>query len=270
MKNMKILWIGGDQQRHLYYMSKINETFPISGVIIETREGGTNPKVPEIPDFLNEHDQQNFKTHFSNRLISEKKFFSEINMPSCPLLNINEKELNSKKVEKFIESISPDVVLTYGCHMIKEPLMSKLPIQTINLHGGLSPRYRGVATMFWPFYFLEPNHVGTTFHYLTQEADAGSVIHQTTPKLEIGDKIHDVACKAIISSANDAVKLLSIFEKKGSWDRFEQKSTGKNFLYSDFMPEHLRVIYDLFNDDLVDHFLLKKIKSSEPKLLKQF
>ena len=36
---------------------------------------------------------------------------------------------------------------------------------------------------------------------------------------------------------------------------FKQKGTGKNFLESDFKPEHLRVIYDQFNDQMVDEFL---------------
>jgi methionyl-tRNA formyltransferase len=154
--------------------------------------------------------------------------------------------------------------------MIKEPLISKLPRNTINLHGGLSPKYRGVATMFWPFYFLEPNHVGATFHYLTESPDTGSIIHQSIPKLEYNDKIHDVSCKAIISASRDMIKLLSIYEKENGWRKNEQKTRGKNFLDSDFKPEHLRIIYNLFNDDIVKEFLSGKIKSPDPKLITQF
>jgi len=267
---LKIVWIGGNHPRHLYYLSKINENFPISGAIIETREGGTSSRVPDVPAHLNKKDKDNFVTHFENRFKAEEKYFSNSNTPSCPVLSITPDELNSDKTIQFIQSISPDIVLTYGCHIIKEPLMSKLPTHTINLHGGLSPRYRGVATMFWPFYFLEPNHVGTTFHYLTSVPDAGSVIHQSIPKLERGDKIHDVACKAIISASEDIIKLLHIFEKKKDWKKFDQKNIGKNFLNIDFKPEHLRTIYDLFNDDIVDRYLSGEIQSISPKLITQF
>lgn len=267
---LKIVWIGGNHPRHLYYLSKINETFPISGAIIETREGDTSSRVPVVPTHLNERDKKNFITHFENRFKAEEKYFSDSKTPSCPLLSIIKDELNSDKTIQFIQSISPDIVLTFGCHMIKDPLMTKLPIHTINLHGGLSPRYRGVATMFWPFYFLEPNHVGATFHYLTSAPDAGAIIHQSIPKLEYGDKIHDVACKTIISASDDIVKLLSVFKKEGCWKKIDQKSSGRNFLYNDFKSEHLRVIYDLFDDDIVDQFLSGKIKSSPPKLVTQF
>tara|TARA_Y100000782_G_C10120887_1_gene238622 strand:- start:62 stop:868 length:807 start_codon:yes stop_codon:yes gene_type:complete len=267
---LKIVWIGGNHPRHLYYLSKINEIFPIDGAIIEIRDGDTSSRVPEIPIDLNENDKKNFSIHFENRFKAEEKYFSNLKTPTCPVLHIKKEELNSNKTVKFIQSISPDIVLTFGCHMIKDPLMSKLPINTINLHGGLSPRYRGVATMFWPFYFLEPNHVGATFHYLTSIPDAGSIIHQSVPKLEYGDKIHDVACKTIISASEDIVKLLSIFEKDGDWVKVDQKRSSRNFLDSDFKSEHLRVIYNLFNDDIVDQFLSGKIKSLPPKLVTQF
>ena len=267
---MKIIWIGGDHPRHLYYLNKINEKFPISGAIIETREGKTDSRIPEVPPYLNEQDKENFVIHFENRFNAEEKYFSNVKSPTCPTLHITKDELNSDKTIEFIQSIKPEIVLTYGCHMLKEPLISKLPTNTINLHGGLSPKYRGVATMFWPFYFLEPNHVGTTFHYLTESPDAGSIIHQSIPKLEHNDKIHDVACKAIISASNDMIKLLSIYEKENGWNKIEQKTTGKNFLNSDFKPEHLRIIYNLFNDDIVKEFLSGKIKSPDPKLITQF
>ena len=120
------------------------------------------------------------------------------------------------------------------------------------------------------FYFLEPNYVGTTFHHIVSEPDAGTIIHQSVPILQKGDKIHDVSCKTIIQSSKDVIKLLEIFEKDGKWEKFSQKGTGKNFLERDFKPEHLRMIYDYFHDDIVDKFLDGEIQSREPNLIRQF
>jgi len=268
--NLKILFIGGNHSRHLYYLNQIHKSFPICSAILENRSSGTSAKIPVPPLEISPHDKSNFLKHFSNRLKTEKKFFGEPTIPDIPILNIEESELNSKKTVDFLKSFEPDIVLLYGCHLIKEPLLSVLPIHSINLHGGLSPRYRGTATMFWPFYFLEPNHVGTTFHYIVSEPDAGNVIHQTIPILEYGDKIHDVACKTIIQSSKDVVNLLEIFKKNKKWNIFQQKGTGKNFLEGDFRAENLRVIYDLFDDDIVDHFLEGKIKPKHTTLIRQF
>lgn len=267
---LKIVFIGGNHPRHLYYLNKIHEKFPVSGIIIEKRSKGTNEKVPTPPSNISEHDKENFLKHFSNRYNTEQKYFGNEKIPNCNILEIEKEELNSKRTVDFINSIKPEIVFIYGSHLIKEPLYSELPENTINLHGGLSPRYRGTATMFWPFYFLEPNYVGTTFHHIVSEPDAGTIIHQSVPILQKGDKIHDVSCKTIIQSSKDVIKLLEIFEKDGKWEKFSQKGTGKNFLERDFKPEHLRMIYDYFHDDIVDKFLDGEIQSREPNLIRQF
>ncbi|TFH31753.1 MAG: hypothetical protein E4G99_13590 [Anaerolineales bacterium] len=82
------------------------------------------------------------------------------------------------------------------------------------------------------------------------------------------DGIHDEACKAVIQSTQDAIKLLEIYQSEGAWKRHKQRSTGKNFLSSDFKPEHLCVIYDVFDDDLVRQYLEGNITSKEPQLFK--
>jgi len=91
-----------------------------------------------------------------------------------------------------------------------------------------------------------------------------------TPELSAEDGIHDVACKTVVKSAQAAITLLKIFEKDGKWVTRKQKSSGKNFLASDFIPEHLRVIYNVFNDDIVRYYLDGKLKCRIPKPYRQF
>ena len=244
---MKTLFIGGNHHRHLHYANKIHEKYPFSGAIIQIREN----MIPNPESNLDEHDKQNFLKHFSNREKLEKKYFGNQKFPNCSVLEVTKDELNTEKSSNFINKIKPDLVMIFGCSLIKNPLFANLPQNSINLHLGLSPRYRGSATLFWPFYFMEPNFAGSTFHYIISEPDAGNIIHQSTSKLEIDDTIHDVACKTILQSSEDIIKLLKIFEENKSWKKFNQKGTGKNFLQSDFKAEHLRVIYDTFNDDMV-------------------
>jgi folate-dependent phosphoribosylglycinamide formyltransferase PurN len=263
---MKILWIGGNHPRHLYFINAIQKDFNLSGAIIERREH----MIPRPPEGIGELDRNNFIRHFENRDKAEKKYFGWQQLPDCPKLEVDQDNLNSARSVDFIKSIKPDLVLIFGSGLIKEPLLSALPHHTINLHLGISPRYRGAATLFWPFYFMEPGYAGSTFHYIISEADAGDVIHQVVPELHPEDGIHDVACKTVISSAQEALQLLKIFVSEGEWKRHKQKGSGKNFLSGDFKPEHLRVIYNLFNDDMVKHYLEGRLKSKTPSLIRQF
>lgn len=263
---MKVLWIGGNHLRHLFYADTIQQDFRLAGAIVEVREH----MMPSPPEGLGPKDRENFARHFENRDKAEKRHFGIRELPDCPILNVDGASLNSEKSADFMRSARPDVVLIFGSEMVREPLFSALPRHTINLHLGISPQYRGSATLFWPFYFMEPNYAGSTFHYIVSEPDAGDIIHQVTPVLEPGDGIHDVACKTVMASAQDMVKLLKIFAASGEWRRHKQKGTGKNFLGSDFKAEHLRVIYDLFNDDMVKEYLAGRLHSRTPNLVRQF
>ena len=258
----RIMWLGGDQPRHLYYINEIAKHFEVVGGIMQVRESQPEMKITLFP-----RDQRNMTRHFWDRKQAEEKYFGEQEVPTFPLLKVDRGTLNDIDSIEMVKKYKPDLVLVFGCGMIREPLFSALPKDTINLHLGLSPRYRGAATLFWPFYFLEPNWAGTTFHYIVNTPDGGDIIHQCVPKLESGDGIHDVACKAVKKSAEEVIGLI---EKYPDWKHFPQKpEAGKNFLESDFKPQHLRMIYDVYENEIVDQFLGGKIESKEPKLLRQ-
>lgn len=226
--------------------------------------------IPQPPDGISDLDRENFIRHFTNRDLAEEKYFGSQPKPDFPLLEVRKSTLNEQESVEFVKQVNPDLVLIFGSGLVKEPLFSVLPEDKINLHLGLSPRYRGAATLFWPFYFMEPTYAGTTFHYIVSEPDAGEIIHQVVPALDPEDGIHDVACKAVIQSTKDAIKLLEIYQFKGAWKQHKQRGTGKNFLSSDFKPEHLRVIYNVFNDDMVKQYIEGRLHSKAPALFTQF
>lgn len=263
---MKILGISGTHPRHLYYFSAIHKNFGLAAMIFETREN----IVPQPPPGISEHDRSNFVIHFKKRDKAECHYFGNPALPDCPTLKLPLGNLNSQEAVDFVRRVNPDLALIYGSGMVRELLFSALPHHTINLHGGLSPRYRGAATLFWPFYFMEPTYAGCTFHYIVSEPDAGKIIHQTTPPLDPADGIHDVGCKAVVDATANMLQLLNVFSKQGGWRVFRQKSSGKNFLQKDFKAEHLRVNYDLFADKMIMRYLEGKLSATKPVLVRQY
>ena len=281
----KILFIGGTHPRHLYYANKIHERYLLAGAVFQNR----GRLIPAELKGLQKKSWWNL--HFQNRDEAEKKYFGkQDNYYGLPRCEVPSNAINDKVVIEFIKEINPDIVLIFGCGMIKGELAEALPELTINLHLGLSPRYRGAATLFWPFYFLEPQWAGCTFHKIVDEPDAGDILHQCVPELSRGDKIHDVACKAVVQATEDMVTMLGSYdsgllkcacmdgcelcwgneEKIGHWKFYPQSTTGKNFLSRDFQPSHLRMIYETYNDDIVDQYLDGNLKQQKPKLVRQF
>ena len=264
---MKILMIAGSHPRHLYVVRKVAATGHLVGVVFMMREK-LNCDVPEDiePDLV-----QLYRHHFDLRAEMEDKYFGEVDEEFIRSINhifVDPTELNGRIVGDFIQKSGAEMLISYGPNLIRNNILELVDGNALNLHGGLSPYYKGAATMFWPFYFLEPNYVGTTLHYITSKIDAGRIVHQTVPELCKGDGMHEVACKAIVKAAEELSKIVINMGDGIIYEGVEQKKTGKLFLNKDWRSEHLRLIYETYKDRIVDLYLDGKInKGNEPQLV---
>lgn len=262
---MKIAFIGGSHPRHLYYLNRIAARFDVRFALLQKR----GEMIPEVPSGTHGRDAVLWKRHFKARAEKEAEYFGPPSIPATDYRLIDPGALNELESAAAVVAYNPDVVLIFGCGMIREPLAPVLPKHTYNLHLGLSPRYRGAATLFWPFYFLEPNWAGTTLHRIVSEPDAGEIAAQSRPPLKWGDTLHDVSCRAVVEATEDVLDVLDKLEQTGDLTLYPQQATGKNFLASDFQPAHLRQIYETFDDDIVDAYLSGELQVREPKLRTQ-
>jgi methionyl-tRNA formyltransferase len=142
--------------------------------------------------------------------------------------------------------------------------LSILPTNSLNLHLGLSPWYRGSATLFWPFYFMEPQYAGVTFHRLSEKPDAGKIVHQSCPVLLKGDGIHDVGARCVTDAASDAQTLIKWLCTGERLVEVTQLTSGRVWKTSDFKPSHLRVLYSLFDNDIVAQYLAHELGNRRP------
>lgn len=267
---MKVVLICGSHRRHLYIAEKLYRHGFLGGIVIEKRE----EFLPEPPKDLLEQDRENFIRHFKARDTAENKFFHNADIEKIKkevkYIEVTKETLNDDETLEFIKSIKPDYVVSYGVHKISDELIEEYKNCCFNIHGGLSPWFKGSITLFWPFYFLKPNWAGMTIHCLSNRIDAGDIIHHSVPVLQKGDKIHEVACKAVVQVANDLCKIFDIVESGKKLKPVPQVSNGKLFVNKDWTPQTLRLIYNTFNDDIVDKFLDGEIISPDPILIRQF
>jgi len=264
---MKIVLLTGSHPRHFYVANQLIELGCVVGHVIEKRESFT----PKPPTGLEERDRLNFIRHFEDRDTSEHFFFKgndTINQ-AVPTLNVTKEALNDMNTIQWIQSLDADLLISYGVHKLSSELLAAGPQYAWNIHGGLSPWYRGNTTLFWPFYMQRPNWAGMTIHQLTSKLDAGDIVHHSVPTLSHGDGIHDVASKAVIQVAADLKNILTTF-KLTDIKYSKQVSAGKLYTSADWNPQHLRVIYQLFNNDIVDHYLDGKLPNIKPQLVNIF
>nr|WP_245405943.1 formyltransferase family protein [Lysinibacillus fusiformis] len=213
-------------------------------------------------------DHINFIRHFADRDEAEQRHFEghERVHIEIPTLNVTLTQLNSEETIKWIASQSFDIAISYGVHKLSNELLDVLPKHSWNIHGGLSPWYKGNTTLFWPFFMLRPNWAGMTIHRLSARLDAGDIVHQSVPNLDYGDRIHDVACKAVVQVTKDLTRILTTTSLE-QVEYHPQKGNGKLWVSNDWMPQQLRFVYNQYNNDIVDQFLDGKIPRIDPPII---
>jgi hypothetical protein len=116
--------------------------------------------------------------------------------------------VNLRATAALLESLRPDVLLVAGAPILKPHIFSIPQLATINVHFGISPRYRGEHTLFWPRYFGDHANVGVTIHLIDKGIDTGRILAQGFVGVAAEDDEWEVEAKAARMAAELAVDVL--------------------------------------------------------------
>jgi folate-dependent phosphoribosylglycinamide formyltransferase PurN len=267
---LKPLLIVGTQLRHKYFLSVLLKNFSLSGVIFYERSLVQPPPalLKNKEQYYSNYSKEDIELeslHLSNLKSKEEEYFLEevnqIDLHDIPVLTVSsQSELNSKNTIAWLKNnVDSNVMLDYGSRILSNEFLSILPKWKINLHGGLSPYYKGSATLLWPIYMQQPELVGTTLHLLSEKIDAGEIIQHSRPNIGELDSVADIGCKAIISASSDAVNILNKLQENNTLELYPQ-STGKLFLERDYKPSIIAVVNELMKRGLIQKYLENKEK----------
>jgi methionyl-tRNA formyltransferase len=160
----------------------------------------------------------------------EAKFFFPNGEPRLdrPELVREVPHINHPDVVKLAKELKPDLICVFGTSLIRGDLLNEGRLGIVNLHGGLSPEYRGADCTFWALYNGEPEKVGCTLHYIDAGIDTGRLIAHISPEVKAGDSELELFWRAVQDSAEvyaEAVARLARGEQLG------MSQPGKGRLY---------------------------------------
>jgi methionyl-tRNA formyltransferase len=88
--------------------------------------------------------------------------------------------VNDDRTITLLAELHPSVVVVQGTRIIGAPLLHSLDCPILNVHAGLTPRYRGVHGGYWALAEQHPEWVGTTVHLIDPGIDTGGILGQVT------------------------------------------------------------------------------------------
>jgi methionyl-tRNA formyltransferase len=95
--------------------------------------------------------------------------------------------VNNEDTAKILMEISPNIVIINGTRIISKKILSLLPGRFINMHAGITPKYRGVHGAYWALANKNPEHCGVTVHLVDSGIDTGTIISSAIVKPSVID-----------------------------------------------------------------------------------
>jgi folate-dependent phosphoribosylglycinamide formyltransferase PurN len=233
MSKLTAIILCGQSPRHLYFANQVAKACKPLAII---QEGGHDaPFMKIIKLFLKPirlwrklnrwlRDRKRYRGH------KEAEFFFANTLPHLthPQLRVEVPHINHPDVIQLIDRYQPDLIIVFGTSLLKGALLEKGRLGIINLHGGLSPDYRGADCTFWALYNQEPEKVGCTVHYINAGIDTGNIIAHISPEIKASDDELTLFWRAVKSSTHLYTELLNKIEQG---EYFGQKQAHKGHLY---------------------------------------
>jgi folate-dependent phosphoribosylglycinamide formyltransferase PurN len=88
------------------------------------------------------------------------------------------RSINDAEVVGLLTSLRPAMVVVNGTRIIAPPVLESVNCPIVNLHAGITPRYRGVHGGYWALAERHPEWVGSTVHLVDTGIDTGGVLAQ--------------------------------------------------------------------------------------------
>lgn len=93
---------------------------------------------------------------------------------------IQVRSVNDETCIQILQSLQPNLVIVNGTRIISSQVLNCVSSNFINIHAGITPKYRGVHGAYWALVNNEPENCGVTVHLVDPGIDTGAVIAQKT------------------------------------------------------------------------------------------
>jgi methionyl-tRNA formyltransferase len=141
--------------------------------------------------------------------------------------------LNDSVALATLDSLKPDIIAVYGTGLISPAVIARARLVALNMHTGISPRYRGSDTVFWPLHNREPEWIGSTIHELDPGIDSGPILATVRPAIDPDDDEDTLFAKCVIVGASAYVEAIRAVTTGTSGHAPQDLSTGQQYRFVD-------------------------------------
>lgn len=98
--------------------------------------------------------------------------------PDHVVINVNDRE----SIQHVLE-LNPDCIILSGTRLLSSNFLSEMLVPVVNIHAGITPKYRGVHGGYWSLATGDIANFGSTIHLVDTGIDTGKILAQARPKV---------------------------------------------------------------------------------------
>ena len=117
--------------------------------------------------------------------INEEYGMNRENIPEEKIEYID--SVNSLHMQQVIARLDPNLIIINGTPIIKRHILDAADCHFLNIHVGITPKYRGVHGGYWALFENDPGLMGATTHFVDAGIDTGLVLDQSTVQVSEKD-----------------------------------------------------------------------------------
>ena len=234
---MKILILSTQTKHHTYFINKIAKHHNICGIIYERKVLKKDyPTGPFYDNLADKFEDKFFENEVPNDLSDDlKKKIVEVH------------SVNNKHLQKYIKSMSPDLIITFGTGIVKPYIFNTAKWGTINIHRGQIDKYRGLDSDLWAIKNEDFDNIGVAIHYVDEDLDTGDVLSKGKVLLSNVEEIYHLRYHTTILATNMMLNVLEKFQyENGKIEGEKQTEFGEYYTAMSLEEKHLTE--DIFND----------------------
>lgn len=231
-KRLRVMVLCGRSPRHLYVANALCQAADVLAIVQETGSEFSWKKLAKTlrPDnfFRKSWRWLRDRRRYTGNREGEFFFGEGISRLDHPEKVREFPHINHPDVVELARKLQPDMLCVFGTSLIRGDLLREGRLGIANLHGGLSPEYRGADCTFWALYNGEPEKVGCTLHWIDAGIDTGRLIAHVSPKIEADDDELRLFWRSVQSSAAIYAEFL---HRTAQGEVFGQSQAHKGRLY---------------------------------------
>lgn len=97
-------------------------------------------------------------------------------LPSQKVIHLE--SVNDSACMDLLQKIKPELIIVNGTRVISKEVLNSINVRFINIHAGITPRYRNVHGAYWALVQNDISNCGVTVHEVDAGIDTGKIIYQ--------------------------------------------------------------------------------------------